>query len=554
MAVRRRAYFDEVFDEQGGVRPPYQAAVRFLRGFSRKFLARFPDKSRRLTEDLPLLAMPRILCQSEDELLARGTAQRARALRAFYRDYLGAQTFRDHVIPGKIIDLIVERTGEGAFRGFAGEPARRQFRAFFGPDIVRGKDGRFYALEDNLHFIGGMGDLEPARAVHERLLPGFARAIEATNEPRAFLDALVTRFHELADPPIGPNPDQGAFVVYGTPPYGDEEDHRLHEMLEARHAVIVEPGMKNKKIAIEPDGAYLILKIKVGKTALTYKKKTGFLWMNAEHAWVDWRHPAIREKALLDEAREHLGHGDLDRRSRRRLRAAMKRDPVSRRLDLGRLKRALSRSNLDFEGSVLGRPLLPGLMALVLSGKAQTNATPGIGFMDDKIFYTCVPELIRFYLKEEPILENVPTHRLFDVDERGEVTARAGFIEHVMNHRERHVIKIVDGRGGKGIHIGPRMTERKWRRLARRLLDEPTRYEAQEFTRPSVLSDPGGNDRRIADSRLISMIIDDEVLVAGTFWGRCNVLTGGDGKVNMSRSGTETVGYVVPDARVTPGG
>jgi uncharacterized circularly permuted ATP-grasp superfamily protein len=550
-----REYYDEVFDERGDVRPPYRAAVRFLRGFSRKFLAGFPDASRRLTEDMPLTAMPRILSQSEYELLARGTAQRAHALRAFYEDYLGAQTFRDQVIPGRILDLIVERTADGAFRRFLCEPARGRLRAFFGPDIVRGKDGRFYALEDNLHFLGGMGDLEPARAVHEKLLPGFARAIEATNEPRAFLDALVARFHEVADPPIGPGPDQGAFVVFGTPPYGDEEDHRLYRMLEARHAVIVEPGMKDRKITVEPDGAYLIQKVRVGNTSLTYKKKIGFLWMNAEHIWVDWEHPAIREKALLDEAREQLGHKATDRRSSKRIRAAMRRDPVSGEIDLRRLKRAIRKSNLEFEDSVLGKPLIPGLMDLILRGKAQTNATPGIGFMDDKMFYTYVPELIRFYLKEDPILENVPTYRLFELDEKGEVTPRAAFIVHVMSHRERYVIKVVDGRGGKGVHLGPRMTERKWRRLEKRLLAEPTRYEVQEFTHPSVLSDPRGNDRRIADSRLIAMIIDDQVLVAGTFWGRCNVLSGGDGKVNLSRSGMETVGYIVPDAAgVTPSG
>ena len=546
-------YYDEVFGDDGRPRPPYEAAVRFIRGHSRRFSADFPARSRALTGDTPLTAMPRILAQSEYELLARGTAQRARALQAFYEDYLGEQVFRDRVIPGWLLDSIVERTGEGPFRTSLGERVRRQFRAFFGPDVVRAADGKFYALEDNIHFVGGPGDLEPARAAHEKLLPGFAEAIGATNDPRAFLDDLVSRYHTVADPPIGPRADQGAFVVYGTPPYGDEEDLRLYRLLKARHVVVVEPGMKNKRIEIASDGAYLVRRIKVGNTAVEYRKKIGFLWLNAEHSWVDWEHPAIREKALLDEARDHLHDEDLDRRSRRRIRRAMRRDPATRQVDLQKLRKALKRSNIAIEGSVLGKKSkAPGLMDLVLQGHVQTNATPGLEFLGDKLFYNYVPDLIRFYLNEEPILQNVPSHRLFDRTEDGGTALRTELIDHVMKNRTRYVIKVVDGRGGDGVHVGPRMDEKKWQKLRKRLLEEPTRYVVQDFVHPSVLSGARGEDRRIVDSRIIAMIIDGEIVITGTFWGRSNVLSGGDGKVNLSRSGTETVGYVVPDPEPPP--
>ncbi|MDI1479184.1 circularly permuted type 2 ATP-grasp protein [Polyangium sp. y55x31] len=547
-ANARVLYYDEVFAEDGRVRPPYEAAVRFLRRFPRRFSAKFPAKSRRLTGDTPLTAMPRILGQSEYTLLVRGTEQRARALHAFYEDHLGEQTFRDRIVPGHIVDTIVERSGEGLFRRALSERARRQFRAFFGPDIVRAGDGRFYVLEDNIHYLGGPGDLEPARAAHEKLLPGFAEAIGAINDPRAVLDELVSHFYRVAEPPIGPGPDQGAFVVYGAPPYDCEEDLRLYRMLEARHAIIVEPEMKDKRIKIESDGAYLVQRIKVGNTTIKYRKKIGFLWLNAEHTWVDWEHPAIREKALLDEAREHLHDEGLSERSRRRLYKAMRRDPATRRIDLERLRRALERSNLVVEGSVLKkRPKIPGLLDLVLEGSVQTNATPGIEFLADKMFYSYVPDLIRYYLKEEPILQNVPTHRLFDIGEDGSVVARRDFITEVMKNRARYVIKVADGRGGDGVYLGPKMTKKKWRKLEKRLLEEPTRYVVQDFVHPSVLSGARGEDRRIVDNRLIAMLIDGQIVVTGTFWGRSNVLVGGDGKMNLSLSGMETVGYVVPD-------
>lgn len=541
-------YYDEVFAEDGRVRPPYEAAVRFLRRFPRRFAAKFPAKSRRLLGDTPLTAMPRILGQSEYALLARGTEQRARALHAFYEDYLGEQTFRDRIVPGHIVDTLVERSGEEPFRRSLGERARRQFRAFFGPDIVRAGDGRFYVLEDNIHYLGGPGDLEPARAAHEKLLPGFVEAIGALNEPRAVLDELVTRFHRVADPPIGPGPDQGAFVVYGAPPYDCEEDERLYRMLEARNAIIVEPGMKDKRIEIAIDGAYLVQRIEVGNTTIEYRKKIGFLWLNAEHTWVDWEHPAIREKALLDEAREHLDDDGVSGRSRRRINKAMRRDPATRRIDLKRLRRALERSNVVVEGSVLKKkPKIPGLLDCVLQGSVQTNATPGIEFLADKMFYSYVPDLIRYYLKEEPILQNVRTQRFFDIGKDGSVVVRRDFITEVMKNRTRHVIKVVDGRGGDGVYIGPKMTKKKWRKLEKRLLEEPMRYVVQDFVHPSVLSGARGEDRRIVDNRIIALLIDGEIVVTGTFWGRSNVLSGGDGKMNLSLSGTETVGYVVPD-------
>lgn len=540
-------YFDEVFDEGGHPRPPYEAAVRFLHGFSPRFLGRFPRRSRRLSRDLPLTAMPRILLRSERDLLVRGTAQRARAIRAFYADYMGSQIFRDAVIPGAVLDAILARTGEALFRQFMSERARRELRVLFGPDVIRARDGRFYVLEDNVHFIGGAGDIEPARALHEALLPGFARAIGATDDPRSFLDELVTRLRAVADPPLGPGPADGAFVVLGTPPYADDEDKRLYEMLRARGAVIVEPGLRARRIEVRGDGAYLVRKLRVRGAKMVYRQKIGFLWLNAEHASVDAHHPAIREGALASEARDHLEDRHTRGRAKRRIRAAMMADPDTGRLDLARLTRALERSNIEIEGSPTQGSPVKGLLALMLAGKVQTNATPGIEFLGDKVFYTYVPDLIRVYLRETPILDNVPTHRFFTLAPGGGVTTDHAAVQRVMRDRERYVIKVADGRGGEGVHLGQKTSEKKWEKLGECLSREPTRWIAQDYTHPSVLRGADGGDRRIVDARPISMIVDDEVIVAGTFWGRSSAIDGGSGKVNMNADGTETVGYVVDD-------
>ena len=82
----------------------------------------------------------------------------------------------------------------------------------------------------------------------------------------------------------------------------------------------------------------------------------------------------------------------------------------------------------------------------------------GNGVADDKLIYTYVPELIRYYLGEEPLLDNVETYRLDDRD------ARAW----VLDRLDELVLKPVDGSGGKGIVIGPQATDEELHDAARR--------------------------------------------------------------------------------------
>ena len=114
-----------------------------------------------------------------------------------------------------------------------------------------------------------------------------------------------------------------------------------------------------------------------------------------------------------------------------------------------------------------------GVAGVVNAARAQTvtiaNAI-GNGVADDKLIYTYVPDLIRYYLHDEPILENVESYRLDDEEVLREVLANL----------ERYVVKPVDGSGGKGIVIGPQRR--------RGHLVGTTRHAARESARATSLS------------------------------------------------------------------
>ncbi len=113
-----------------------------------------------------------------------------------------------------------------------------------------------------------------------------------------------------------------------------------------------------------------------------------------------------------------------------------------------------------------------GVAGLVNAARAKTvtiaNAI-GNGVADDKLIYTYVPELIRYFLNEEPLLENVESYRLDDVES----------LHEVLDHLERYVVKPVDGSGGHGIVIGPQADEATLVELRATLLANPRGHIAQ---------------------------------------------------------------------------
>jgi len=116
--------------------------------------------------------------------------------------------------------------------------------------------------------------------------------------------------------------------------------------------------------------------------------------------------------------------------------------------------------------SMLG---VPGLLSAYRAGRVTLANAIGTGVADDKSMYPYVPEMIRFYLGEEPILKNVPTYLLRKDDDRA----------YVLDHLEELVVKETQGSGGYGMLVGPTSTRDERERYRQRIVDSPERFIAQ---------------------------------------------------------------------------
>src|SRR5205085_1742368 len=112
---------------------------------------------------------------------------------------------------------------------------------------------------------------------------------------------------------------------------------------------------------------------------------------------------------------------------------------------------------------------------------------------DDKAVYALVPDIVRYYLAEDPILPNVPTYLCHRESER----------RHVLQHLEELVVKTVSGSGGYGMLIGPASTRSERERMRRRIEASPRSFVAQPLVDLSVQPTcaPGGLVSRHQDLR-----------------------------------------------------
>jgi uncharacterized circularly permuted ATP-grasp superfamily protein len=116
--------------------------------------------------------------------------------------------------------------------------------------------------------------------------------------------------------------------------------------------------------------------------------------------------------------------------------------------------------------SMLG---VPGLLSAYRAGRVTLANAIGTGVADDKSMYPYVPEMVRFYLGEEPILKNVPTYLLSKTDDLG----------YVLDHLHELVVKEAQGSGGYGMLVGPTASHDERERYRQRILDAPERFIAQ---------------------------------------------------------------------------
>jgi len=112
---------------------------------------------------------------------------------------------------------------------------------------------------------------------------------------------------------------------------------------------------------------------------------------------------------------------------------------------------------------------VPGLMRAWKAGNVALANAPGAGVADDKVVYAYVPEMIRYYLDEEPILPNVPTYLCSNKDD----------LDYVLEHLAELVVKPANESGGYGMLVGPHATAKEIENFRQIIQKDPRNYIAQ---------------------------------------------------------------------------
>ena len=182
---------------------------------------------------------------------------------------------------------------------------------------------------------------------------------------------------------------------------------------------------------------------------------------------------------------------------------------------------------------------LPGVMRAYKAGHVTLANAPGAGIADDKAIYPYVPDMVRFYLEEEPRLANVPTYLCEREDERAEVLANL----------EKLVVKLARGSGGYGMMIGPHADAEMRAEFARRIQDKPGDYIAQPTLALSTVPTlaPGGIAARHVDLRPFILFGRQEITMVPGGLTRV-ALREGSLVVNSSQGGGTKDTWVLEEA------
>ncbi len=185
----------------------------------------------------------------------------------------------------------------------------------------------------------------------------------------------------------------------------------------------------------------------------------------------------------------------------------------------------------------------PGLLNAARAGGVALANAVGNGVADDKLVYSYIPDIIRYYFDEEPVLPNVPTARLTDPDVRAKV---------LRNPRD-HVFKRVDGSGGKGLVFGSSASSAELDRLCADVASDPRAWIAQLVvglsTVPTWLD--GQLVPRHVDLRPFAVHDGDSVWVLPGGLTRVALAEGGL-VVNSSQGGGSKDTWVVADGPTAP--
>ncbi len=525
-------FYDEVYDHKGNVRAHYKDIHPLFSGWSSEQEEKFKEVTKRdFQNDNALGPIPRILTESEYALLKKGTVQRAKAIAMFLRDhYSGEKKYlKDNIIPESVIKRIIQRNGEESFED---QLEHAQISFPYGPDIIRDAEGVWRVLEDNIGYIGGIGDLLKAREVLFNRMD-YQKQLANLDNPMEFFQELVQNFRAQTNRP------KDRIVFFLVPPYPDNEDLRLKKIWKSLNVDVVTPFTK-KKLKERNGKLYLEWTNKHGSLV---KRRVGYLILNSEYHEADSSHEATKNLWLVKEAKMQLsytGRDALPKKSASALAKAIATQTSDGHLDYDKIDLTLqTKSPYPYDRIQKQQARgTPGLTSAVLQGNVRTNYTPGTDFVGDKEFYLFMEDLIGYYLGEKPILRNVPTKSLYRAERDGSFSLNEKVFKDLIENLEQRVAKPVDGRSGDGVFIGPRLQPKEVKLAIETIKSEYDRYITQTFMHPSVV----GND--ITDLRLISQVQVDphneeiSVIVSNTPWSRA-VPRDGNGKVNLGARGHE---------------
>ena len=369
----------------------------------------------------PYDPIPRVIEKADFAYLEKGLKQRVTALNEFILDIYGKkQIIKDGVVPEEFVFA-----GSGYLAQCEGiVPSKRVCSHISGIDLVLGKDGNWYILEDNLRIPSGASYPMIARELERRCSPTTFRQYQV-DDNRDY--ALLLR--NVMD-----------YVSAGGIP------------------VILTPGRYN---AAYFEHSYLA-------------EKTGAQLVSGQDLFVE------------DNCRFCKNYN-------------------GEKENVGVVYRRISDDYLDpltfCEDSLIG---VPHIFDAYRAGNVALMNAPGNGVADDKGIYYFVPKMIRYYLKEEPILSNAPTYLPYYEED----------MKYVLEHFDRLVLKDVAEAGGYGVKFANTMTSKGKEDFIDLLKKEPRRFIAQEVVdfQDIDIYDKSGFVPRKADLRAFVLYGEEPVV------------------------------------------
>ncbi len=399
-------FYDEMFDEQSQPRAGAKAVIDRFNDLPLEELKRRQQAAEKAllqmgitfsvygdeqgTERIfPFDIVPRIIPQNEWVVIESGLKQRIRALNLFIDDlYHDQKILKDGIIPE---ELVLSASG---FRPecMGLNPPGGIWCHITGTDLVRGGDGKFYVLEDNLRCPSGVSYVLENRVVMKRSFP------------RAFDAARVV--------PVIDYPN------------------RLLELLQS----LAPPRRDKPVVAVWTPGVY-----------------------NSAY----FEHSFLAQQMGI----ELVEGSDLvvvDNRVMMRTTTGLKQvDVLYRRIDDDFIDPQVFRAD-----SMLG---VPGLMGAYRAGNIALANAPGTGVADDKAVYAYVPDMIKYYLDQDAILNNVETYLCW----------REKDLQYVLANLDKLVVKKVGESGGYGMLVGPHASVKERAEYGVQVKANPRNFIAQ---------------------------------------------------------------------------